>query len=330
MHFFALPLAPTLSRIFRPDDSTYDTVFQTKSGHALILRVHFPPQSGSLSKPPAMQLVGVRATHAWLDTRMRVTGYQPITSASAWASSGIKLGNAVNTVVQHFQLKPPSIIEITDESLKRIQNSIAQQNQGGGGSSSGHGRDEPPPDYNSLGGEEEGVEAEMCHMPIPAVPASFPELDNMSRAEMQELLDDDDKFNAFVENMSAVTTLNDLKESIFKGNVETAETNLKREEEVRSLHAEVSALQDSLKEKVEVFRELEARQAELCAPPDRRTVIKKLTQAKKEAFDESEELASIWVDDGEMDIDEFVEKFLERRTVHHIRAAKIERLNATM
>ena len=113
-----------------------------------------------------MTLVGVIAQHPWLDTRMRITGYQPISSESSWTTSGLKLGSAVNAVVQHLQLNPPEIIQITDESLQRIQASIAPQqqqqvNQTPKNVSSG--ASEPPPDYNTvLHAEEESVE--MSHM----------------------------------------------------------------------------------------------------------------------------------------------------------------------
>lgn len=310
------------------DDSTYDTVFQTKAGDALILRVHLPPAVAGASRAPAMTLVGVRVRHPWLDTRMRVIGYSPITSDHEWASSRILLGKAVGTVVQYLQLNPPEVIEITDPSLKRIQETIAQQSGQHKRQTSRPPHDNAPPDYESV----MQVDSERnFHMPIPAVPSSFPELESMSLDEMRELLDDETKFTAYVSRMSAVTTLNDLRESIFKGNVETAETNLKHEEELDALHAEVSALRDTLKDKITKFRELEARQTELCTPPDKREVIRQLAKAKREAYDESEELASEWIDGGStMDIDDFLEKFLERRTLHHTRAAKIERLNATM
>lgn len=323
-----------------PDDSTYDTVFQTKAGHALILRVHLPP--GAASKPPGMTLVGVNAQHSWLDSRMRVTGYQPISSESAWSSCSMKLGSAVNAVVQHLQLNPPDVVEITDASLQRIQASMAhaqpqfqpeQQGQQHAqpqpppradviGASS-----EPPPDYSTvLHAEEDSIE--MSHMSIPTVPAVFPELEIMSKEDMQELLNEEDKFRKFVEEMSAVRTLIDLQTSIQKGNVETAEANLKQEEELAMLHAEVAALQSDLREKVETFQKLETKQNKLCAPPDHQDVIRKLKAAKKEAYGESEELAAAWIDGGNGDVDQFIDNFMARRIVHHTRAAKLERLSA--
>lgn len=153
------------------DDTTYDTVFQTKGGHALILRVHFPHESSAGGQlPPAMTLVGVKARHPWLDERMRVTGYPPIESEGQWGASRMRLGAAVNAVVQHLQLNPPSSIRIIDESLQKIQSSIGQpqpdedqpqpQPQQQQQSSPAHGgpASEPPPDYNTVLQDEEGID----------------------------------------------------------------------------------------------------------------------------------------------------------------------------
>jgi hypothetical protein len=56
-------------------DETYDTVFQTTTGFALILRIYL---STDVNLAPTMTLHGVRATHAWLDIRMKVIGYSHI------------------------------------------------------------------------------------------------------------------------------------------------------------------------------------------------------------------------------------------------------------
>ena len=52
------------------DGTTYDTVFQTTNGFALILRVYLPTDN---NRAPSMTLHGVRASHNWLDIRMKVS-----------------------------------------------------------------------------------------------------------------------------------------------------------------------------------------------------------------------------------------------------------------
>ena len=84
-------------------DDTYDTVFQTTNGFALILRIYLP---ADVNCTPSMTLHGVRATHTWLDIRMKVIGYPQLASDQSWRASNMKLGDAVHAIIQHFQVNP--------------------------------------------------------------------------------------------------------------------------------------------------------------------------------------------------------------------------------
>merc|ERR1712039_171829 len=106
--------------------------------------------------------------------------------------------------------------------------------------------------------------------------------------------------NAMVQSMSSVATLKDLMQSIFKGNVETAQSHLNQhQEQLESLHAEVSALHHDLQEKVQIYKSLESQLPESDKDGEKTSLIRKLTIAKKEALNESEKLASHWVDNDE-------------------------------
>ena len=145
---------------------------------------------------------------------------------------------------------------------------------------------------------------------------------------MEDLLNNQDKLLVFIEDMPSVKTLQELKDSISERNVKTAETNLQKQEVLIALHSQVQSLQQTLKEKMEELESLQSQQNELCKPPSTiKPLIGQWQKLKRDAFDESEELASNWMD-GDTDTDEFLESFLEKRIVHHVRAAKIERLNA--
>ena len=268
-----------------------------------------------MNRAPQMTLVGVRATHSWLDTRMRVVGYPQIQSDVAWLSSGILLGAAVHEVVKHFQLQPPQLLEITDAGLRRLQSNLGHCSHVQHDSKASH---DAPPDYESL-----------FQLPeMPQIPTNFDEyLDNMSKEDMQQLLDDELDFLAFASTLPAYKKLQEIGSSVLDENVETAQANLKEEVRVKQLHDEVTKLQSSLQTKLTAFEALEAQQNKLCAPPDKKLVIKQLQKAKKQAMDESEAYADQWVEQGG-DVEEFVETFMEKRLLHHVRAAKVERLQA--
>ena len=92
------------------DETIYDTVFQTTNGYALILRVTLPHD---VHQPPTMALHGVNARHNWIDAKMKVVGYSPISSGFQWKQSKMKLGDAVYAVILHFQVNPRELVEWT-------------------------------------------------------------------------------------------------------------------------------------------------------------------------------------------------------------------------
>ena len=267
-----------------------------------------------------MTLVGVRATHEWLDSRMRVIGYSHIQSDASWQSSGLLLGAAVHQVVQHLQLQPPNLIEITDAGLRRLQanlgtNHVTSSNTSTRRYSSTTSTDAPP-DYESIFSIPE----------MPEIPSNFDDcFQGMSKEDMEQLLEHELDFLTFACTLPEYKKLQELGSSVLDENVETAESNLKEEERLKELHASVSALQTSLQSKLTAFEVLETQQNKLCAPPDKELAMKRLQKAKKQAMDESEEFAEKWIEEGG-NVKDFIDEFMEKRKLHHVRAAKIERL----
>lgn len=327
------------------DDSTHDTVFQTKSGNALILRVHIRDSS------PMMTLVGIQATHPWIDTRMRVTGYAPIQSESTWNNSELTLGRAVNAVVKHFQFYPPINIQITNQSLHEIQMRMNQTIQhqktmGNLGPVNEHPQGTQPVHKFAAVAEVDSdlprpfaevlvfneIDASMhesilstMHIP-PSIPNSFPEVDNMETSQIKHLLHNKPSFQTKLSQLPYVQTMKSIHHSKATEVRNLADDNLTRESDLRTLYDEVQDLQKGLQEKVTSYNKLQERQEELCRPADRRSTVRRLTVAKKDLYNESEGIASDWLEDG-TDVNEFIKDFVQKRTVHHVRAAKIERVN---
>ena len=150
---------------------------------------------------------------------------------------------------------------------------------------------------------------------------------------MNEFLSDTDKLLPLLEQNVFVTRTEEKKNSLLSANNVTATTNLTKKEYLHELHDDVTKLQASLKDKVEKFNELKGRQLELCKPLSNDHVLKKLNKAKKQSLLESDDFAYDWLDrssadDGAAEVDKFIDVFLEKRIVHHVRAAKIERIEA--
>lgn len=258
----------------------------------------------------------------------------------------MKLGDAVDAVIRHLQLTPPSIMEITDTNLKRLQETISgpsnrptrpannfppppRQNVS---SHIDNSRPANRPGKNEIVEQKVNYEVEDCEVNalIPPIPPSFLEIDSMSLSELNLVTDDKAVLENFVENTSGVKTLKELKQSIEMSNVDAAKANLVHEGEMEGLCVEVESLKQNLNSKMQQYRKLDAERVAITHPPDLQDVIGELNKAKKEAYRESEALADEWVDSGGDNVNNFVKKFMEMRLLYHTRAAKVESLENSM
>jgi len=310
-------LKPSTRRVNPSDDSTYDTVFATKSGHALMIRVTYA-QGGTLRTNPEIYLYGVEAEHRWIDSSQqhRVIGYPNINTVDQWANSEETLGHAVAAIVKHLQLNPPTVSLFTNPALLDMQNkSVVSQTR------VPKRANQPlsPPAYETAVEEDFDIN-------IPPIPTEFPELEFLSKDEMKQLVDDEDIFQAFLQ--TKVTNIQEFLQSNLEGTYQSAKNNLEQESELLALHTEATNLHQLLTKKGTVFATLTERQELLTERPDKRLVVRKLMVAKKEIDDESEDMASSYVngDLTDVDINEFIRTYTEKRILYHIRNAKIERL----
>jgi ESCRT-I complex subunit VPS37 len=329
-------------------------VFSTVTGDTLILRIHLAPcpqhpyaGSGAATqvRAPAMTLAGVTARHPWLDRQMRVIGYPAITSDQAWKDSRLLLGTAVKEVIQHLQIAPPEIVQIIDEALKVIQKpkpaaaSSTLQDRQPHKQQQQHRRYSPLPSSTDAPPDYETVLNDVPSMEMPSIPMYFDELDERDLPQLNQLLNDQVLFYDFCNKLSVTKMIQKISTSVIVDNAAMARENLNRRHELQLLYGEVAELQQKVQQKVTAFRGLEKRQDALCAPPDPMVVLKQLAKAKKEAFDESEQIAEDWLEqmttsttttDGTgtsqsgQSVDAFVKSFMEKRKVHHLRAAKME------
>ena len=307
---------------FLIDDSTYDTVFQTTTGEALILRVYLPPVPlfSSLCRAPSMTLVGITAIHPWLDSKMRLVGHPANQNDDTWRNARVLLGAAVHEVINQLQVNPPQILQITDPGLLQIQKKMELQRDS---SNAPKGRNPPntPQNANTSTSTKPAPQYDM-----PTIPNNYPTMDSLSRDELQLLLDNDTEFTSFVTKLDIFPEIKQMGNSLLEENATVAKTNLGKESELKSLHEQVSLLQLNLKEKLENFKILEGRQAARYAPEDQQGVLKKLTKAKKVALNDSDECAEQFIESGG-NVTLFVKEFLIKRRLYHMRSAKIELLS---
>jgi hypothetical protein len=262
---------------------------------------------------------------------MRVIGYAAIQSDANWKHSRLLLGTAVHDVVQHLQLNPPTILEMTDAGLAKLQQTMstnattktstatatataAVRNQ--------QQQQQQPPDYDSV------LNSMTPPKPVdmPSIPMQFPEaLDTLTREELQKLLSDELEFLTLAHNLPIYQELQLQRDSLLEENAKKAMSLLEREQDYTMLHGDVKDLQDSFKVKLMEFEKLQRIQDDLLQPPDPKLLKRDLNQARRQAMEDSEAYAMAWVDDGSH-VTEFCKQFVEKRNLMHLRAAKMERL----
>jgi hypothetical protein len=297
-----------------------------------------------------MTLAGIKARHNWLDAKMRVVGYRPISSDSNWREARILLGTAVLQVIQHLQLHPPDVLEVVDRGLQSIQRrglpgNSSSSTGGGGGSANSSSRTTSPvrpataaappgppaPDYDSVFAVDSNHPAAVATSKapppfVPPLPAQSLRsyVDPLESSAVQDLLEDEIAFLQYCNSLEYTQTLAALVESALDRNHKVAESNLTRKPELERLREEVESLEGQLHVRFEEYSALKARQDEICRPPPVTEIRKVLTKVKRIAFDESERMAEEWEGDG--DPAAFFQEFVQIRKVHHQRAAKLELL----
>jgi len=374
---------PTLkvsTRKTSKDDSTYETVFQTIHSSALILRVHIPHMQARnvQCKPPSMSLPGITGSHPWLDERMKVIGYGPISSEEQFMNSRLLLSQVVNAVVKHFQLHPPLNLRIVDQGLKDMQASIRNSQTTSNSqtrstnnnsnsttrNSNGYNRSaatrsssttSPPPIYTppspppppkrersqlhfsevvTLDSNDKlSISSKIENFSLPEPPTTYPEFNSLTPTQITNMLTDNTNLFPLLSQTPTFTQTEQIKNTILSTNQITSTMNLSKEESLSNLYDEVMELQSSLKAKVDTLESLKEKQLEICKPISKEKVLKYLKKATRESMKESDDCATAWLDsdgDGEggdiKDVNGFIDSFLSQRIVHHVRNAKMERI----
>jgi hypothetical protein len=305
------------------DDTTYDTIFKTVSNNTLVLRVSFPAydERGNAAHPPKFTLVGIEAKeHPWLEPNTyRVIGYDPIQSLTSWTNSGLKLGAAVDQVIGHFQKNPPIITRFKDKKLEKMNPSLIHTS------------------ISTTGAVVHDVQdwelkAAMDKYEFPPVPSNFPEFDNLSKFEMESLLQDPNKLTTFLlQHNNYVQYMQSIKNSLLESNYKTASQNLDHTQRYSTLHQEVKTLQTCLADKVEKLNELHEETLLLASKGGERDdgvkndILADLKKSCHATCEESNALLDKFTS-GKVDTQEFMTNYFEMRMLYHVRMAKMERL----
>ncbi|OAD52460.1 Vacuolar protein sorting-associated protein 37B [Eufriesea mexicana] len=158
----------------------------------------------------------------------------------------------------------------------------------------------------------------------PDVPAALGLLSHLTNDELKELLNDDTKFEDIVKDVQ-FKNLETEKELLMASNTSQAEFNLSKQPELqkgkqilKELSEKGSRLCSSVAAKLDKIKN---QSGEMTAA----TALDLLQTAAAEIEEESETIAEKFLA-GDMGVDEFLEQFLSRRKLMHLRKVKVDKL----
>jgi len=160
----------------------------------------------------------------------------------------------------------------------------------------------------------------------PDYPAALASLQSMTSDQLKEILNSDDKFDEFIQELPQMKALYNEKEMLLASNKSLAEYNLSQEpvlreakEKLLEKYTEATRLSEEVKT---LQHELERKSGNV--KPD--TLLALLQAANQEAEEESENLMESFLQTGDQQIEHFIEEYQERRKLAHMRRIKVDKM----
>ncbi|KAF6757593.1 hypothetical protein DFP72DRAFT_809188 [Ephemerocybe angulata] len=163
----------------------------------------------------------------------------------------------------------------------------------------------------------------------------YPELSHLSRAELEDLLNDPVYFQAIFHSLDRVKDMYRAQAELGMANESIAENNVTLQEPLYNLRAETQAAFDDAKALEKRWKELEKEQKEVYQRFTPQFLLMRLKHATTALDDETEAMASTFPalpslsrDDnsgagtprGGLEVDDFIRQFKEGRKIYHKRA----------
>ncbi|XP_011702361.1 PREDICTED: vacuolar protein sorting-associated protein 37B [Wasmannia auropunctata] len=159
----------------------------------------------------------------------------------------------------------------------------------------------------------------------PDIPAALGLLSHLDNDELKELLNNDGKFEDIVKDIKQFKELETEKEMLMASNRSLAEFNLSKQpeleegkQELKELSEQANQLCSSVRDKIDEMRDKSGTMTV-------DTALDLLQAAAAEIEEESEGVAEKFLA-GDIEVDEFLDQFLSRRKLMHLRKVKVDKL----
>jgi len=161
--------------------------------------------------------------------------------------------------------------------------------------------------------------------PSAKAPSSFVELDSFSLEELKDLNDKPEVMEVFLANLESVKKFDVDKEKVMLKNEELARFNLSLQSKLETSKDELLKMCERLSDLKQTFVKSSQKQQELTEVLSMASIRTQMEIAANEAEEQSEAIADEFLA-KQMPLEEFIQKFLEKRKLCHSRRAKEDKL----
>eukprot|EP00128_Syssomonas_multiformis_P017620 Colp12_sorted_trinity150504_noHs@12404 len=258
-------------------------------GYSLRLNIHLPPEFPD--QPPQIYL-NPPMPHEWVGEQGLLVG---LFRQRPW-SSHVPIARLVQDAVMEIQQRPPGMPSTTAAPIRSASNP-------------GSARSDPAPRFT-----------------LPDVPAEFPQIQNMTKDELNEMMNDEMVLLDFVTNLESVRSTTALRESLRTSNLEAARKNLENATVLEEKKQKLADAHIALANMKTNFEGLNTQLEEYLQRFSPEHILDQLKIAAAQAEEQSSDVAHQFAN-KDINVDDFIKKFRELRKVYHSRAAKAEQLS---
>ncbi|KAL3667407.1 hypothetical protein V7S43_007633 [Phytophthora oleae] len=167
--------------------------------------------------------------------------------------------------------------------------------------------------------------SKMQRTQMPAIPAIFPELEELSLSQLEKLNSDKHALKKLVKDLTSVKEFTQLRDEVLHSNMSIAKATLGYESELCELQEVVEAQRTELRAAQQALAEKQARQQRIIARHRPDALLEQLSAAAKDVDNESDEIATQFAH-GDIDVTQFISTYLSQRNLYHERTLKLARV----
>ncbi|XP_038841565.1 vacuolar protein sorting-associated protein 37B-like [Salvelinus namaycush] len=146
-----------------------------------------------------------------------------------------------------------------------------------------------------------------------------------SMTQLNEMLEDDDKFNTIIQEMEEMQEVQQIKEMILASNRSLAEQNLQLQPSLEHQKSQLTKCYSSLQESFEAYHVHKSKLDHTSGNSSLETLLALLQAEGAKIEEETENMADSFLD-GDVTLDTFIDSYQSKRKLAHLRRVKIDKL----